>query len=156
MAVKYWWHIKRIKDEPIRVSEKAAQQVKSFWEAGVPVINVNKNTTINANTIAGIEVSTEVMDDNIYKLGDGILPTKEIVVMTPDGLVATNWYKKFVSGKRWENHYAHIPGYHLLERNGDQCVIAARLPEYAPARQYTEMEMVSTSEANRLDAQDNG
>lgn len=152
---KYWWYVKRIKDDPIRVTESQGKQIAEAWEGGAEQIKIREGLTIQGGkNITSVEASFEPREDNVYKLAESIIPTTPIVVTDMEGNVATTWYKKWVSGRQWDSHYSHIPAYRLLERNGEACLLAVRIPQYAPAQIHTELEQCNLTEVRRLETTD--
>jgi hypothetical protein len=130
--MEYYWYIKRIKDDTIKVSPKVGLKAQEAWLGGAERLNLPGDIAINCSTISAIEPSTEpYKKDNPYLLGDGKPGEKKKSepILNTDGEVITNWYKKNVGSTAWEKHYAALPAYFKLVDSDGSVWVALRIPE---------------------------
>jgi hypothetical protein len=131
----YYWHIKRYKEEPIRVKPKMASQAIELWMRSKTtgkeeIIVLPGNVGISTNSVSAIEPSLDVIEDeNIYRLASGenielkpygkgkatIGPDYEQNGVRYTGGVLCNWYKKNIDKREWENYYCKIGSYYRID-----------------------------------------
>lgn len=156
----FWWLVKRYGDEPIRVTEKAAQAVQEAKTRGDSDIRI-KGAMYATKSISAIEPSTErIEEENIYLLGDGIIETDIKPILAPDyehngvkyqGGVICNWYKKAIDPREWAQYYASSPGYHRFDDPNKSVWVAMLLPEVRGLSKALHLELCNDEEAKYLD-----
>lgn len=164
----YWWHIKRYKEEPIRVKENVGIKAQAAWLAGQETIALPGNIVVASSSISAVEPSTEVMrEDNIYKLSDGTNVTlkpygKGRPLLAPDfeengvkhqGGVLWNWYKKNIDKREWGTYYAKISSYYRIDDGEGGCWVALRLIEEEGSEKPQYMIECTKEEVRHLDVQ---
>lgn len=130
-ATKYYWEIKRVKDESILVSPNVGQKAQQAWEQGAETLHLPGNISVSRSVIASIEPTMKVYeDDSVYRLGDGMKPgAKQEPILNEEGAVITNWYKKNIGSQQWEKHYSVRPGYYKLVDDSGAVWVAWLSPE---------------------------
>lgn len=165
--MKHWWYIKRYKEEPIRIGPIGGKKAQDEWILGTDKIALPGNRVIVSSSISAIEESTEPFQkENIYKLSDGIINLKPYgkgkVLVSPDSVyngieyseeAISNWYKKNIDRRRWDEYYSKIPSYHRLDDIDKSCWVAFRLVEEEGSARPEYLTLCTKEEVRLLDAQ---
>lgn len=164
----YYWHIKRYKEDPIKVKPKAGQAALEAWTRAKQlgkeeIIALPNGGSISTSSISSIEPSTDVVeDDNIYKLTGGeevksygngrpvIMPDYEEGGVKYQGEVMCNWYKKNIDRREWENYYCKIPSYFRLDAPDRSLWVAFLLAEEENSRKPAYLEQCTEEESKYL------
>jgi len=130
---KYYYAIKRFKDEPLLVTPSIAMKIaraKAEGKESVIFKHEGEDMLLDCRAISAVEETRQLIPkSNVYLLEEGENlggPPEPILNMA--GAVITNWYKKPVSGKEWNSYYSKMASYKLLAQEGGVHWIAWRKP----------------------------
>lgn len=153
----YYWAIKwkSFADPDLLISEKQAQYLdgmldKAESERGT-YFKIN-GERYSYSDIRRIEQTTKRIEDNQVKLlysGEEKRNSNSPII-DGEGNVLTNWYKKLVTQKEYDQYYAKSSSYYVLTKEDNSVLIGIRLPELENGERSPELELCTKAEAERL------
>lgn len=153
----FYWAIKwkSYSIEDLLVNDKQKEYIENEWIKN-PEHRQSQTFKLNGetysyNSIDSItKTSQRITDDTklLYANEAGLHDRSPII--NSDGDVVTNWYKKLVTKKEYENYYSKHPSYHLVSKDAGDIWVGFRIAERENGYRPDNIEQCNESEAERL------
>lgn len=153
----YYWAIKwkQFNEEPLLVNEKAKAYIEAQWELPKEKRESQtfkyKGEQYSYDSIDRIVTTTKKILDSqklLYAAGQQI--GKKVPIINEDGDVVTAWYKRYISNKEYESHYAKNPFYRVVEKEDGGLWIGFRKVLHENEDISTDIELCTEEEADKL------
>lgn len=156
----YYWEIrwKKYGEAYLYVTDKQKEFIEEEW-IKTPDQRKNQQFKINGeyysyDSIEGIQRSTKKIESNLKQLYAGDAPKVRRAPLTTveDGydVIVTQWVKKYISQKEYEQHYSKHSHYRILSKEDSSVWIAIRVPVYEDGYLPDDCEPCDEAESDRL------
>jgi len=156
----YYWEIrwKKYGEAYLYVTDKQKEYIEEEWIKS-PDARKNQQFKINGeyysyDSIDGIQRSTKKIESNLKQLYAGEAPTVKRNPLTTieDGyeVVVTQWVKKYISQKEYEQSYSKNSSYKILSKEDAGVWVAVRVACYEDGYVPEECELCDEAESDRL------
>ena len=156
----YYWEIrwKKYGEAYLYVNDKQKEYIEAEW-IKPPEQRSSQQFKINGeyysyDSIDGIQRSTKKIESDLKQLYAGEAPKvkRSPLTTTEDGydVIVTQWVKKYISQKEYEQHYSKHSHYRILAKEDAAVWIAIRVPVYEDGYLPDDTELCDEAESDRL------
>ena len=155
----YYWEIrwKKYGEAYLYVTDKQKEYIEEQWVKPADQRNAQQfkinGEYYSYDSIEGIQRSTKKVESDLKQLYAGEVQAKRIPLTTKeDGYdaVVTQWVKKYISQKEYEQHYSKHSHYRILTKEDAAVWIAIRVPVYEDGYLPDDCEPCDEVESERL------
>ena len=156
----YYWEIKWKKygEAYLYVTDKQKEYIEAEWIKPADQRDQQqfklRGEWYSFDSIEGIQRSTKKIETELKTLYAGDAPKVTRAPLTEiDGeyeVVVTQWVKKYVSVREYENHYSKHTHYRVLEKDDGGVWLGIRVPVYADSYLPDDTELCTEYESDRL------
>lgn len=151
--MSFYWAVKfkSYEREDLLINEKVKEYIETEWIKGAQQTFTFDKEIYSYNSIDSI-VRTNKQIIDLTKLLYAAEATKnsKSPMFNSNGEIITNWYKKLVTRKEYENYYSKHPSYKTLDKDANGIYIAFRLVEKENGSRPDSVEQCSEQEVERL------